>query len=689
LHFLNTALLAGLLAAILPLLIHLFTRAKARPVPFSSLRFLRQLQIQKIRRIRLRQILLLVLRTLIVLLLVLAFARPTCRTAGSAPDPDARSSAVLIVDNSASMTLNLHGRTLLDDAKTTAAGIIPLLHPGDEIFLLTTTDTLGQRHRAAFHDFDLLRRQISAIEPAFQRTDITAALHLAHRLLRESANINKEIYLVSDLQANGFRQDSLAADGTALRTYALPVRGEQAYNLALEEVRWRSTILQKGKPVELDVKVANRGVRPARNSLAQIFLDDQQVAQGTVTIGPGNERTETFRFILDRGGLVAGRVQLEDDDLSADNRRYFSLRIPDRLQVGLVSSSPATDELLVMALQSGGTAVNVLRCDPRALSFDSLQVVLLNDVAPLDERTVAQLRDFVQGGGGLIVAAGRTADLRWYSQVFNPALGLPPFTETISGGSFSLGRMDLTHPLFTGVFERLDAPFTSPQFSFALRLKPTAAMQSILSFSSGDPYLVENRLGQGTLLLFTSGFDPQESDIAYRAIFAPLLHRCLVYLGLRSQNQEGTIACGTPWRSRLPKESLGARFTVARPDDQTDQVQPQALASGAWVRYEDTGRPGIYLLRANARAIDQWAVNIDPEESDLRMLTEDRLEKNFRIAIVTSPQQLADALRRERVGRELWRYFVGAALALLVVEMLIYREKGEEEIGAEPPPVSG
>ena len=97
LSFVNTAVLLGLLGIGLPILIHLFARQKLRRIEFSSTAFLKAIQNQTMRRMKLRQILLLVLRCLAVCLLVVAFARPTLKMGGSLAQGRAKSSVVLII----------------------------------------------------------------------------------------------------------------------------------------------------------------------------------------------------------------------------------------------------------------------------------------------------------------------------------------------------------------------------------------------------------------------------------------------------------------------------------------------------------------------------------------------------------------------------------------------------------------
>ncbi|HCA80475.1 MAG TPA: hypothetical protein DEP53_12155, partial [Bacteroidetes bacterium] len=161
--FLNPLALFGLLAASIPILLHLLNLPKLRTIEFSTLTFLKELEKTKIRRLKLRQILLMILRTLLVLLIVLAFARPTIRGsfAGSIGS-HARTSAVLLIDDSFSMTTEDERGELLRQARQAAKDVTQLFADGDEAFLLRLSalpDPASEEERS-IRDFALLRKNI-------------------------------------------------------------------------------------------------------------------------------------------------------------------------------------------------------------------------------------------------------------------------------------------------------------------------------------------------------------------------------------------------------------------------------------------------------------------------------------------------------------------------------------------------
>ena len=102
--FLNPSVLFGLIAASIPILIHLLNLRKLKKIEFSSLDFLKELQKSKIKKVKIKQWILLLLRTLIIVFLVLSFSRPSVKTnLFGASGSTAKTTAVILLDNSFSM----------------------------------------------------------------------------------------------------------------------------------------------------------------------------------------------------------------------------------------------------------------------------------------------------------------------------------------------------------------------------------------------------------------------------------------------------------------------------------------------------------------------------------------------------------------------------------------------------------
>ncbi len=124
-------MLGWLAAAAAPWLIHLLTRRKHRETPWAAMDFLIAAVKRQSRRIRLEQLLLLLLRTLVIVAVVMAVAEPYVEHAGAVFSPGGSTHRVLVIDSSYSMAYKPGDRSRFDQAKLWAAEIVEHSTPGD------------------------------------------------------------------------------------------------------------------------------------------------------------------------------------------------------------------------------------------------------------------------------------------------------------------------------------------------------------------------------------------------------------------------------------------------------------------------------------------------------------------------------------------------------------------------------
>ena len=694
--FLNTTILIGLIAGAIPIIIHLITRQKAKTVFFSTLRFLKELQNQQIRRLKIRQILLLILRTLIILLLILAFARPTLKgRLSTGVSSAANTTAVLILDNSLSMGLESNGQQLYDIARKRVRELETLFSAGDEIFALFATSGSPPVFDGAKYDFKTVNRIIQKTSVSQSSTDLVGALIKAKEILDKASNINKEIYLISDLQQAGFKNiDDLVLpifQDDKIKVFIIPIYENQVSNLVITDVKPANQIIEQGKVFELKAVVKNVGTKPGRNKLVQLFIDGKRSGQATLNVEPGNSQTATFRVVPQKTGLIAGSVLLEDDGLFLDNRRYFTFYVPEQINVLVIGQNQNDVRFLELALNPGSkqaSLVNTENLPPNRIEYGTLtkyQVVILSNVPRVDGALLSSLEDHVRSGRGLIVFLGNEVDLRNYNQNLNTRLSLPLFTETIgeigSESSFlTLGKIDFSHPIFAGVFEDQKKDVESPLFYFVTKMKLKPGHEKIIEFSNGDPFLLESNAGKGKVLLFASAIDPGWSDLYLRGLFVPLINRGVVYLAGYAKKADQTFLVDQEFTTDVTEKGNLANFQVEKPDGKLAKVVPQ-FGEGAYkIKFQGSDQAGIYSLYAGDRLITKWAVNPDPNESDVTAIDENSMKEIIgegKIITIPNGEELAGVVTTSRYGRELWKYLIGIALVFLIIEMLIAREAAD------------
>lgn len=695
LTFLNSAILVGLAAVAIPILIHLFTRKKVKTVYFSSLRFLKELQKQKIRRLKIRQILLLIVRTLIILALILVFARPAIKTfTASALESGAKITAVIILDNTLSMGREVEGQRLLDKAKKQALDIVDRLRPGDEIYLIYPQDPPVMAHQGPRYNTDAVKELIAETELSFHKTDYLSALSMANDLMESSNNINKEVYLIGDMQRNGLRLASSADGvkflGAGVNLFLLPVQSANSEDLDILNVKLGNQILEKDKVVEVETEIRNNGNRPAKDRLAHLFVNGKRVGQQAIDVDEASLARALFRMIPDRTGLQSGFVMLEDDDLLDDNRRYFTFRILDQIPVLIVTGHKSDAHYLEMAFQPEAKSVSYIRSNQidytklTETNLEDYRALIFSNVPQIDNAASLKLQRFVANGGGLMVFLGDDVNPRNYNEYIQKKLNLPLLTETYGNPSdnqfLSLGKIDFSHPIFRGVFEGKADQIASPHIQFALHVRSDKPLDKIMEYSNGAPFLFESQYQQGRILYFTTGLSRDWSDLVYRGIFVPLLHRCVTYLAGGTSNERNEVLVGDEITYMPDRKYSDSELVMQKPDDSAVNIKPEVTKGEYLVRFKDTELPGIYTLKSGQTQVAQWAVNYDPAELETNAFKTDELKKYVagdHIIEISDTGQIAEKLERTRYGHELWKQLVWIALVLLIVEALLMRENSE------------
>jgi hypothetical protein len=477
LTFLNPIALFGLIAAAIPILLHIFNLRKLKTVEFSTLSFLKELQKTKIRRLKLRQLLLLFLRTLLIILIVFAFSRPTLKGylhGGLAQQ--AKTTAVILLDDSQSMTANDEQGELLYQAKNIATNIVNLLKEGDEVFLVKLSEISDDGTKdipSALKNFPVIRNTIKDIKPSSIYRTLEDGIRFSARILSTSKNFNKEVYIISDFQS-GSLESKINISKTSEQLFSptthfflVPLGKRELQNIAIESIEIPNTIFEVNKPFVVKTKFTNHGTSDVQNHVVSVYQDGSRVAQKGVDIHAGQSTVSEFTLVPKRSGFLEGKVELEDDDLEFDNRYFFTVNIPEELRVLLVGKpSDLTYLRIALATRLSDTSTS-LKIDETTWDrfssshLNNTEVVVLANPHELAANQTSALKTYLQNGGGILFFPGNETTASAYNTTVAAPLGMssvaPAENQAASKQSensfIEFDKVDLQHPLFAGIFE--------------------------------------------------------------------------------------------------------------------------------------------------------------------------------------------------------------------------------------------
>lgn len=690
LTFANPALLVGALALFIPYVVHLLTRRTPRRIVFPTLQFLQKAQANQSRLFRLRHLLLMLLRTAFILLLLIAFLRPVRYEGreGSSTDPDASTAHIIVLDASLSMGYQAGGFSPFVRGQRLAEEILDQIGADDTANLVLA----GRVPRASFPEPSAnrfnLKRDLQAAEPTFERGDVDAAIALCVRQLTALEGVAKRVHFISDFQRTNWAAADFSKMPPDVETTFIGVGAENGENIAVTSLSMRPASPAQGEPVELTAEIANYSGR-SDTVTVQLAFDDQAPLRRTVALRPHSVATAEFRFRANASGSFEATVSVPTDGLAADDRRFAALDVSDRVRVLVISDGDiegreSSVRYLARALSPseggvGAPEVNIVRpADAAASIRPDTAIMVLDATSGMPDALAERLHERVSSGGALIHFLSGPNERGLQEQLLAHSgdewptpVQLGTRVRRRSGEFARLAQANFDDALLRKFRETEDLREIE-FYSYHQTERVPGVGQVLMRFNDENIAMARASHGQGMVLLCNFSSGQEDSDLSKRTIFVPLVQEMVKSCRAGSAGIEFLV--GQPASLIAPREESGQGFRFTGPGGVELSASVEQRDAEAAVLFSYTPLPGFYRASLNEERMASAAVNADPRESDLSVLSADQVEQlaaGTRATVLTGDQAGVDTLGRMFEGRPLWHYFAAAALALLVLELAL------------------
>jgi hypothetical protein len=704
-QFLNPWLLMGLAGISVPIVIHLMNRFRSRDVDWAAMDLLRKVLVVRSRRIRLEDVILLLLRCAIIALLALAIARPTLTSNGAAGwlAGKADVGAVIAVDASYSMEHKPGVYSRFDRAMERVNEIVKTLNPGDPITIVLMGERPRVLYRNSGYEADRVSSVLEKAKPLPEKLNLDLCLSEIEELLAEIKAPARECYLVTDAQTLNWQQISESSRASLdrisdeSRVFYLPVAGGQDENLAITRFEQQSGMVRQGALARYVTAVSNSGQQTRQKVTVTLYANDTVVDQRIIPkIEPGKTELVPMFVRFDQPGAIRLKATISEDELLIDNARYAVVNMRPQVRVLCVEGTPSVDAskrsevfYLLNALaprqsQDEKDSIKIDRVNWMDLSSRKLadyDVIMLVDVAKLEEDQVTAIGQFVTGGGGLITFLGPNIEpsvlnenMQFEGEPLLPGTILDALGDATDRTQGNMMTPLDDHPLARGLAglpkEVMEQPRVYSFFPVELSSAGQAAV--MLGDQSNEILVAQRSLGRGKVVLFTSTADRQWTDMVAHPSYPILLNETLNQLGRR--NYERPLSVGDPLVLPLPlpiNAVAPENVTCIEPDDNQRKVKTMR---GDGQILADLGlmeQAGFYDVRYSKDAGLPVAVNIDPAESNIRCLDEAAIVESLQgtnISVITVTEDLDAEIRQGRIGREIWWELMLAGIVLLLIE---------------------
>lgn len=485
---------AGLALAAGPLIIHLLNRQRYKVVSWAAMDFLRHAVRRSRRIMRLQDILLLALRTLVVLLFGLAMARPYFQSGEAADAAGQPVHAVLLIDNSLSMAYQQGESTVLDYWKTRARERINNLPDGSRISVIPVCGSAKEKDTAVYSTPEEAIKALDAIEPVDRAASAARVIDLAaDACSKVDSPAKKQITFFSDQQQRNWSLEPLAEQLSRLpaKFEVIDPPADQAApsNAWVSDFQLFRTVADVRAPAEFRATVRYQGDAPRRNVQATLWINGQAVATQTVDLYPGQTRELRYPncqfsdVSIEPGRVAYVRASVEiskdQDSLPQDNERFLVVPVVASLPVVFIDELGGREDSsknqfgetwdlrrVLAPITSSGRLEKQL-VEVRHLRIEQVTQETLKDARlvvvagltkpPADLRL---FREYVEQGGNLFLCAGGEFDPAAWSAAWNDGKGILPaplkakavgdIAAVTSGRAeaFQIDQAELVHPYF-------------------------------------------------------------------------------------------------------------------------------------------------------------------------------------------------------------------------------------------------
>lgn len=683
--FLNAPLLwslAGLLAV--PLVIHLLNKRFPQRFLFSSVEHLKKSAAERSRIYKWRHRLLTLVRTLFLLLLLLVFLKPVLDRYGASTDKKQTGRQVLlIIDRSLSMEYQQAGLTSRQRAVIEAGKILGTLGDNDEVNVIAVAHTPTVCFSTFGRNLGEAKQFLNKLSPGVTRADFTLANAAAARLIA-GVKGRVEVYYVSDFQRRNWALVDFAPLADRAKLFFVDVGAVSPENRAILGAELGQSQVLAGDTVPIEVTIANFSAAPL-DDVVTVRVDQRHQVQQPVSAGPWSSVRVTIPVPTTSPGLHLCEITLPPDNLAADNRWVLVLPVLEKEEIVTLSADgdATKDPIRFLHAALNPYAQQAGSLLPRHLAsgaFDATRLAGANKLfitrcGPLDDAAANALAKFLHRGGGIVWFLDSATDKDNLTRL-EKAMATTPLplkvgplrkSDNVGSGAQQIVTGDFKARMLRLFRGTLRQDLGLLEFYDFHAASATGSGKVLLRFGDETPAMAFTSHGLGTLVLMNFSVGEFSSNLARQRIFPAWVQDLVKQLDTREPAPlafaAGQLVTGEVWRDDLRRQP----FTS--PSSRVIEVRQEPLGERAGISFpaEETG---FYTL-TDGRIKYAYAVNADPEESDLRPVDKAHLPAQLATGQESGfagGQRDYDEIAH---GRSLVPWFLLAALGVLLLELAL------------------
>ena len=663
-------MLWGLLALLIPILIHLFNFRRHKLVYFSNTAVLRSIQQENAKTRKLKYLVTLLLRCLFIAALVLAFAFPYHPEKQLNVNTE-NTLVGIYIDNSMSMKGQSQRTTLIEDARQSARDLVHKLNPSNRYLLMTNSFEIQNEY--PMNQEEMLD-QLDRMNPDGAPVLMGEVIDRFEMLCKQHGFATSTLFVYSDFQSNTFDLSAAKAD-TALQVVMVPMVPEFKTNLYIDSVWLASPIVQSGLTNELMVRVVNQGDKEVKGMPINFTMNNAMSASTTVDLEKNGTAEVEMQFVVEDSGEQRCSASLTDHPITFDDSYHFVLSVKPSLSVVELGNQPSSSAMLFDDEQFHYTLMEPSRFDLTTIA--QAQLLIVNESAVINETLQQALLDAVSDGASLVVFP--SLDDPQNNRYLYNKLGLT--LMEVDTNATSVEDLALQHAFFNDMILDLPQHPDFPKVKRHVRLKTNGMATALLTLQNSDPMLMMTSVGKGQAFVMATALDSKWSDLADNALFVPMMVK-MAFMGGKMDKLAYTIGQDKILVLSDISQEGDRQYLFANSDRSFELMPASEVRNGKVYLYLNDNLPsaGFYDLLINDTLNRVTAWNESRVESKMDFVDSEEANKafgkaGFDVAAVLDTSDFATADLVEAMAHQStqWKLFALIALLALIGEIAVLR----------------
>lgn len=677
--FTNPLLLIGLVAILVPIIIHLFNFRRYKTIYFSNVKMLDEIKKKTRREQTIQQLVVLALRILGIAALVFAFAQPFIPTDKNKSKKG--NLVTIFLDNSYSMEANSKDGSMLYDAVDAAKSIVNAFGFSDD-FVLTTQDFSGEESHIL--NKDQILEMLDKVQVSSNSHSLKDILTFEKNTCTNSNKGNVVHYYISDYQKNNFNIAQLKTD-SATATFLIPMPNEDRNNVSVDSCWFLSPVFKVGNQVTFFARIHNYGKEAVEKLPVKLYINDKQKSIAALDIPAGSFVDCRMVYNIESVGTQCGRVVLEDAPITFDDQQFFTYEVTDNTNIAVIEDKEPNRFLY--ALYGKDSVFNYNAMAYNQVNYSQLkqcEVIVLSEVPTISSGLADELSKFVKSGGTLLVFPAKELDNSYRS--FLSGLGAGSF-GTLTKKELKCGNINTESLYFKGALEdqkgQLDMPVTLQHYE----ISGGNGSEVIMSLENGSPLLSAYPIEKGKVILSAVAMNDDYGNAHRHALFFVPMHNIGIMSAMQSKLYN-IIGVDNMQTIALKTENMDNVLTLKSRSNKEEFIPEQRRVGNETALYfhDQVHDSGLYDIVKDGVVIGTIAFNQNRKESDLECYDEGDLKKMVKSSdqnidvISADTKNIAKSITDKLNGKALWKYFIIFALLCFLTEIILLRFWGKPKI---------